>query len=203
MVPVRYAALGDSYTIGEGIDAADRWPNRLAYVLREAGIETELVANPSVTGWTTADVLEKELPVLRESAATFVTLLIGVNDCVQGVEADVFRDRFVRIVEAVRLELPDPDRLLLVTIPDFSVTPTGGVYSRGRDIAAGIASFNAIIIEEARRLDVAVVDIFPLSRELSGPRWVAADGLHPSAEAYGRWLELIGPAALRLLGGTR
>lgn len=195
----RYVALGDSYTIGEGVEPEERWPNRLLAHLRDAGVDIDLVANPSVTGWTTADVLEKELPLLRESDATFVTLLIGVNDWVQGVDAEVFRERFAQIIGAVQQELPSPDRILLVTIPDFSVTPEGEKYSRGRDITAGIAAFNAIIIESARQRDLAVADIFDLSRELVGPEWVAADGLHPSAAAYRRWLERIAPLAVRIL----
>ncbi len=195
----RYVALGDSYTIGEGVESEERWPNRLVTYLRDAGVDIDLVANPSVTGWTTADVLEKELPVLRESNATFVTLLIGVNDWVQGVDADVFRERLGQIIGEVQQELPSPDRLLFVTIPDFSVTPEGGKYSRGRDITAGIASFNVIIVEEAGKRGVAVADIFELSQELVGPEWVATDGLHPSGKTYERWLERIGPPARQVL----
>ena len=195
----RYVALGDSYTIGEGVESEERWPNRLVTYLRDAGVDIELVPNPSVTGWTTADVLEKELPVLRQNNATFVTLLIGVNDWVQGVDADVFRERLGQIIDVVLQELPSPDRLLVVSIPDFSVTPEGGKYSRGRDITAGIASFNAIIVEKARQREVAVADIFDLSRGLVGPAWVAADGLHPSGDAYARWLERIAPLAVRLI----
>lgn len=195
----RYVALGDSYTIGEGVEPEERWPNQLVAYLLETGVDIDLVANPSVTGWTTADVLEKELPVLRESDATFVTLLIGVNDWVQGIDAELFRERLGRIIGAVQQELPSPDRLLLVTIPDFSVTPEGEKYSRGRNITAGISAFNATIIESARQRDLAVADIFDLSRELVGPEWVAADGLHPSGAAYRRWLERIAPLAVRIL----
>ena len=191
----RYVALGDSYTIGEGVEPEERWPNRLVAYLHADGVDIELIANPSATGWTTADVLEKQLPVLSESNATFVTLLIGVNDWVQGVDLDVFRERLNRIIDAVQQELQSPDRLLLVTIPDFSVTPEGGKYSRGRDITAGIASFNAVVLDEGRLRGLAVADIFDLSRELAGPEWVAGDGLHPSGKAYARWLERIGPRA--------
>ncbi len=199
IVTERYVALGDSYTIGEGVTAAESWPSLLTDHLREHGIAIELVANPSVTGWTTAQLIEHELPVFEASRPTFATLLIGVNDWVQGVCPDEFRDRLTDIVERVQTTLPDRRRLLLVTIPDFSVTPAGATYSRGRDIPAGIAGFNYIIRDVANGATLPVVDIFPLSQRLTGSAFVAADQLHPSAAAYAEWEALIRPAALTLL----
>jgi lysophospholipase L1-like esterase len=96
--------------------------------------------------------------------------------------------------------LPNEKRLLVVNIPDFSVTPDGATYARGRDISAGLTSFNHIIAEEAKRCGLAVVDVFPLSRKMGHDRsLVAADGLHPSAKAYAEWEQLIFPAARKLL----
>ncbi len=195
----RYVALGDSYTIGEGVAAAESWPSLLTADLRERGIPIELVANPSVTGWTTAQLIEHELPIFEASRPTFATLLIGVNDWVQGVPAGYFRERLALIVERVQATLPDRRRLVLVTIPDFSVTQAGATYSRGRDIASGIAGFNDIILSTAESASLEVVDIFPLSRRLTGPDYVVADQLHPSAAAYTEWEALILPIALTLL----
>ena len=195
----RYVALGDSYTIGEGVATPESWPSLLTDHLRERGIAIELVANPSVTGWTTAQLIEHELPVFEASRPTVATLLIGVNDWVQGVTADDFRDRLNLIVGRVQAGLPDPRRLLFVTIPDFSITPAGASFSRGRDIASGIAGFNDVIRETAARASLGVVDIFPLSQRLGGPEYVVADNLHPSAVAYAEWEALILPVALDLL----
>ena len=195
----RYVALGDSYTIGEGVAGADSWPSLLTDHLRDCGVPIELVANPSVTGWTTAQVIEHELPVFEASDPTFATLLIGVNDWVQGVPRDDFRNRLALIVERVQVTLPDPRRLLLVTIPDFSVTPAGATYSRGRDIAHGIAGFNDVIRITAERASLELVDIFPLSQRLTGMEYVAADELHPSAAAYAEWEALILPVAFGLM----
>lgn len=196
----RYVALGDSYTIGEGVAPAEAWPILLTSHLRERGIPIKLVANPSVTGWTTAQLIEHELPVVEASRPTFATLLIGVNDWVQGVDVDDFRDRLTVIVERVQNTLPDQHRLLLVTIPDFSVTPEAKRYARGRDIAREIAVFNDAILTTARRTALESVDIFPLSQRLSAPEYLAADDLHPSAAAYAEWEALILPVALTLLG---
>lgn len=197
--PITYVALGDSYTIGEGVPADERWPDRLVHHLRDDGIEIDLVANPSVTGWTTAQVLDHELLVFDAARATFATLLIGVNDWVQGVPAGTFAGNLDRIIAHVRRRLPDPSRLVLITIPDFSVTPAGGDYARGRDITAGIVSFNEIILGAADRERLPVVDIFPLSRQHTAPEDVAADGLHPSGVAYARWEALIFPVVRGLL----
>lgn len=199
----RYVALGDSYTIGEGVSEEKRWPNVLTRRLRDEGIAIELVANPSVTGWTTAQLIEHELPVLEESDATFVTLLIGVNDWVQGVDRETFTSNLRLILDRVQSTLPEPAKALLVTIPDFSMTPEGAKYSRGRDISAGIADFNGVIHAEAAARGLPVVDIFPLSRALTGAAFVAEDGLHPSSEAYARWADMILPVARRLLADRR
>ena len=196
----RYVALGDSYTIGEGVDADEAWPSLLTAHLRERGVPIELVANPSVTGWTTEQLIASELPVFEASRPTFATLLIGVNDWVQGAAPDDFADRLATIVARMHATLPDPRRLLLVTIPDFSVTPVGPGYARGRDITQGIAGFNDIVRAAAERASVPLVDIFPLSRRLTGPTYLAADELHPSAAAYAEWEVLILPVALDLLG---
>jgi acyl-CoA thioesterase I len=195
----RYVALGDSYTIGEGVAPDERWPDLVVADLRREGVAIELVANPAVTGWTTAQLIEHELPLFEAARPTFATLLIGVNDWVQGVDADAFRTRLLAIVAQVQATLPDPLRCVAVTIPDFSVTPTGGQYARGRDITAGLAHFNDIVADVAAGAGWSVVDIFPLSRRQVGPEWVAADGLHPSAAAYRQWADLIVPVAREVL----
>ena len=198
---IRYVAIGDSYTIGEGAKSDEAWPSVLTKHLREKGINIDLIANPSVTGWTTQMAIDRELPVFISAKPNFSTLLIGVNDWVQGVDEKTFQQRFVTLVDRMlELLLPNKHRLLIVTIPDFGVTPTGPKYSRGRNISEGIASFNRIIMEEAKKRDIPVVDIFELSKKVQNePSLVAADGLHPSAKEYAEWEKVIFPVALELL----
>ena len=96
--------------------------------------------------------------------------------------------------------LPDKNRLLIVTIPDFGVTPTGARYSRGRNISEGLTRFNEIINDEAKKRGLKVVDVFPASKAMKNdPSLVAADGLHPSAKEYAEWERIIFPVALELL----
>ena len=97
MKEIKYVAIGDSYTIGEGVKENERWPNLLVEHLNKDGINVKLVANPSVTGWTTQQAIDLELPILRNKKPDFVTVLLGVNDGAQGATPDVFR-YFKRII---------------------------------------------------------------------------------------------------------
>jgi lysophospholipase L1-like esterase len=197
---VRYAVIGDSYSCGEGAKPSESWPSVLTQHLRSQGVDVDLVSNPSVTGWTTKDAIEKELPKFVNANPNFATLLIGVNDWVQGVDDTAFRNRLSYLLDSMLAVLPNKKRLLVVTIPDFGVTPSGPKYSRGRNIHEGIANFNKIVTEEAHKRGLEVVDIFPLSKKMGhGKSLVAKDGLHPSAKAYAEWEKLIFPVALDLL----
>jgi lysophospholipase L1-like esterase len=197
---IRYAVIGDSYSIGEGASPNESWPALLTRHLNEKGIDVDLVANPSVTGWTTQQAIDRELPVFLESKPDFATLQIGVNDWVQGVGENSFRQRFVFLVDRMLELLPNKDRLLVVTIPDFGVTPTGPKYARGRNISEGLTRFNQIIAEEASKRALRVVDVFATSKQMGGdPSLVAADGLHPSAKEYTEWEKIIFPTVFDLL----
>ncbi|MGE3279371.1 MAG: SGNH/GDSL hydrolase family protein [Candidatus Altimarinota bacterium] len=197
---LRYVALGDSYTIGEGVRLRDRWPKILERNMRKEGINIRLVANPSRTGWTTKQLLEQELPYVEKHRPHFVTLLIGVNDWVQGVDEDIFRARFVEILERVPPLMTSPARVLIVTIPDYTKTPLGSQFGSPELNEAGIKRFNEIIREEAFKRDVPVVDIFALSQsESQKPGGLAEDGLHPSGQQYRAWENMILPEALKLL----
>ena len=123
-----------------------------------------------------------------------------MNDWVQGVDAATFQKNLVLLLDRMLAVLPDKTRLLVVTIPDFSVTPTGASFSGGRDISAGVARFNSIILHEAEKRGLKVVDVFGVSRHMrDDPGLIAEDGLHPSAREYAAWEKLIFPAARKLL----
>ena len=197
---IRYVAIGDSYSIGERAKPQESWPAVLTRHLKAQGVKIELVANPSRTGWTTQQAIDRELPIFVNAGPNFATLQIGVNDWVQGVTAEDFRKRFVLLVDRMLEVLKNKDRLLIVTIPDFGVTPTGARYARGRDISAGITEFNKIITEEAMKRNLRVVDVFPISKKMQGDAsLLAEDGLHPSAKEYAKWEEIIFPIALEFL----
>lgn len=197
---IRFVALGDSYTIGTGAEKEQSWPVLLTKQLKENKINIELIANPSLNGRTTYAVINDELPVLDKSKPTFVTLLIGVNDWVIGVDAFTFQKNLIFIIDHIQSQLPDKSKLILITLPDFSVTPSGKNYSHGRDISKGIIEFNKIINSEAKKYKLKTVDLFEISKKMgSNPDWVAPDGLHPSAKGYAVWEACIYEVAYPML----
>src|SRR5438270_6310628 len=197
---IRYAVIGDSYSCGEGASPKESWPALMTQRLNAKGLNVELVSNPSVTGWTTKQAIDRELPKFINAKPNFASLLIGVNDWVQGVDEETFRKHFTYLLDQMLQVLPNKRRLLVVTIPDFGVTPTGPTYARGRDISQGLTRFNQILTEESKKRGLVVVDIFPLSKKMGEDKsLMAKDGLHPSAKEYVEWEKIIFPVALELL----
>ena len=200
----RYLALGDSYTIGESVDASDRWPVQLVAAMRDVGVS---MGDPMIvarTGWTTAELLaaiDSITPPL-ERDYDFVTLLIGVNDQYRGLTGSVFREGFLKLLSrAVDFVGGDALCLLVVSIPDWSVTPFARSDPRGASlIAAEIDAFNDIARETTRQAGGQFVDITSHSRRAARDRsLLAADGLHPSRRMYALWAQTILPVALRSL----
>ena len=196
----KYIALGDSYTICEGATEEESWPNLLTKHLIKEGVSINLIANPSRTGWTTKDLIDNELPIFEKASPNFATLLIGVNDWVQGVDEKTFTRNLQLKIDRIQKKLPEKKKLILISIPDFGKTPKGHHYGRGRDISQGISAFNFIIQQEAQRRGLEFVDVFPVSQMMKdNTTLVSSDGLHPSAKEYAIWEALIFPKALALL----
>lgn len=194
---IRYVALGDSYTIGTSVAERERWPDQL--VARLPALE--LVANLGVNGFTARDVIEVELPQLDALRPELITVLVGVNDVVQGVPPETYRQNVVRILDAA-VDRVGAARVLVVTTPDYTVTPSGADYGDPAQAAAGIRANNTIITEVARGLGIQVVDIHDISLgAATDPSLVAIDGLHPSGAQYRLWVDRIAPAVTAMMNG--
>jgi lysophospholipase L1-like esterase len=193
---MRILCLGDSYTIGESVPVAERWPVQLAEVLRERGMD---VADPVIiakTGWTTDELSEAIDEADPQGPFDLVTLLIGVNNQYRGRSAEEYRRQFHGLLaRAIGFAGGRAGRVIVLSIPDWGVTP----YAADRDrqqISREIDAFNAINREETGKAGARYVDITPISREaVSQPALIAEDGLHPSGGMYRRWVEAV------LLGG--
>ncbi|MES2515507.1 MAG: SGNH/GDSL hydrolase family protein [Bacteroidota bacterium] len=199
--PLKYIAFGDSYTICTGTNTdSEHWPNILAKHLKDAGIPTELTFNPSRNGFSTQNLINNELPLLKTNAIDFATLLIGVNDWVRQTDAETYHKNLNYIIDEIQKKLSNKKHLILITIPDFGVTPQGAGYGSGRDISKGISEFNDIIKSEAKKRGLVCVDIFAISQQMKGnSQLVSPDGLHPSAKEYAIWESLIFPEVRKLL----
>ena len=197
---VRYVALGDSYTIGTSVEPAERFPEQLVAALGPEVPTLGLVANLGVNGNTSADVIREELPTLKDLDADFATVLIGVNDVVQGVPVETYEANVATILDGVLVHLP-ADRIVTVAIPDYTVTPAGADYGDPTRQHDAIVASNAVMARLAGARGIAYVDIFDVSLRAAADRsLVADDGLHASGAQYRLWVERIQPVVERLLG---
>ena len=197
--PLRILALGDSYTIGESVAEDERWPNQLAAMLSEKNIQTD-VTIIARTVWTTSELWQGIQANPPRGRYDLVSLLIGVNNQYRGYDINKYRDEFRFLLEkAIEYAGGKPEHVILLSIPDWGVTP----FASGRDrdkIANDIDAFNLINLDESKKMGVHYVDVTLVSREaLNDPGLVAGDGLHPSGKMYAEWAKLVLPVAIRIL----
>jgi acyl-CoA thioesterase I len=245
---LRFLALGDSYTIGEGVAENERWPNQLKDSLTQRGLQMEAPLIIARTGWTTgelkAGIVAAALnspgdpegqdgqndsdtphsphgkdgqiapnnpggPDGSERPFDLVSLLIGVNNQYRGPSRgftlDGYREEFAELLQmAIALAGGDRERVLVVSIPDYGVTPFVSPENKDR-VGKEIDQYNAVNLEESQKAGVRYADITPISRmAVSQPELIAPDRLHPSGVMYSLWVEQIIPV-LRpvLLDGSR
>jgi lysophospholipase L1-like esterase len=199
MPPLHYLALGDSYTIGESVAAESRWPMQLVQELRLRHIVIDDPRIVAVTGWTTDELSAGMDEAGLKPDYDLVSLLIGVNDQYRGHSTESYRSTFSAMLQrAVALAGHRPQRVVVVSIPDWGVTPFARNDARSpAQIAGELDVYNAIARDEATRIGAHWVDITALSRQ--HPALVADDGLHPSAAQYALWTQAVLPAAQQAL----
>ena len=182
-----YLALGDSYTIGEGVPELSRWPNQLATLLSGNGkkIKTTIIAT---TGWRTDNLANAIQIAQLKNEYDLVSLLIGVNNQYQGRSVDEFSIEFEDLLKtAIHLAKGQIKNVFVVSIPDYGYTPFG--EKRKEKISTAIDHFNFMAEKIAEKYGVLFIDITPISREgLSKPDMIVADGLHPSEKMYALWV---------------
>jgi lysophospholipase L1-like esterase len=194
---ISWLALGDSYTIGQGVNASERFPAQTLDLLKLRSIKTAQLTYIATTGWTSAE-LDKSISQQNLTNYDFVTVLIGVNDQFQGVDTSAYIRNFTSILNrAIQVTRGESQHVLVLSIPDYSLTPEGKKLDTTK-IKREIDVFNRLNKNLAKILKCQYLDITVLGREAkSNPSWVARDGLHPSAIAYKKWAESIGPLIVR------
>lgn len=188
---ISYLALGDSYTIGEGVDASDRWPNQLRDSLLTEGLRVNDVEIIAQTGWTTAVLLDA-LSNAQQESYDIVSLLIGVNDQYQNREFELFQSDFNALLSESIQFAGGRERVFVLSIPDYGATPFGA--SDSLNIATELNAYNAYIQSRCEEEQIAFVDITGISRALGDDQGaLAADNLHPSGHQYREWMRAAFP----------
>jgi len=198
---IPYLALGDSYTIGEGAAAADRWPVQLATLARTQGLglaEPDIIAR---TGWTTAE-LQAAIAASgnRRTDYGLVSLLIGVNNQYRGQSVALYRTEFRQLLAtAVAYAGGRASRVVVLSIPDWGQTP----FARGRDqaqIARDIDQFNAAAQQECQAAGIAYVGITDFTRGAADDAsQFTTDGLHYTGAQMRQWATRALPVVQGLL----
>jgi len=189
--PVRFLALGDSYTIGESVAPADRWPRQLFDSLANRGYEVDTLMIIAETGWRTDDLIRAIEYANPASDYNLVSLLIGVNNQFQRQSLETYVVEFEELLNtAIQLAGGRKSSVFIVSIPDYGYTPFGQRNQTG--ISQEIDEFNDANRNIAIFYGIKYYDITPVSRlGLSNPELVAGDGLHPSKEMYSEWVKII------------
>jgi lysophospholipase L1-like esterase len=203
---LHFLALGDSYTIGEGVAEDARWPVQLAAALRARGLPVEPPRIIATSGWTTAELSTAIDAALAEGTLliryALVSLGIGVNDQYRGHPLGNYAHAFRMLLErALVFAGGDPGRVLVPSIPDWGTTPFAAASGRDRAaIAVRIDAFNAVAAATCAQRRVAYVDVTTVGRRAENLGLLVADGLHPSADLYRQWVDLLaGPASAAIL----
>jgi lysophospholipase L1-like esterase len=192
-----YLALGDSYTIGEGVALPENFPHQTVAILNNGDNEyhfstPEIIAT---TGWTT-DELNVAIDVAGISTTyDIVSLLIGVNNQYRGRDVKNFETEFENLLQrAIYFAGNKSNHVFVLSIPDWSVTP----FAAGKDvknIAEEIDAYNKVCKSIAGKLHAHYIEI-TASQRTDGNKneFLAADLLHPSANEYKKWAILLATA---------
>ncbi|MDR9415451.1 MAG: SGNH/GDSL hydrolase family protein [Gracilimonas sp.] len=197
---IRYLALGDSYTIGTGIDSLHNYPNQISDSLQTRGIAVDTTSIIATNGWTTSDLKQGIMTQSPDSTYTLVSLLIGVNNQYQGLNLDIYQKEFKQLLEnAIALAGGIRSNVLVISIPNYGVTPFG--QSRNPVvIRQELQVYNDIAKKISVGKNIPFVNITPASElAKNDPSLLASDDLHPSAKMYAMWVEEMLPTIIKIL----
>ena len=189
----KYLALGDSYTIGESVCDSCRFPEQLKKELDQSLNKEGDLKIIAKTGWTTTDLLKAIGQQKPTNDYDLVTLLIGVNNQYQGMPFSTYEKEFPELLnKAIHFAGGDKNNVIVVSIPDYAFTPFGQTKSDPSNISEELDRYNAFANKISEKENVAFINITPITRKgLEDKTLVASDGLHPSKEAYNKFIPLL------------
>lgn len=187
-----YLALGDSYTIGEGVLLIETFPYQAAQLLRKKNIQVSAPEIIAQTGWTTDELDNAIQQHTFLSSYDFVSLLIGVNNQYRSRSVENFAEEFeILLKKAIGFCRNKPTNVFVLSIPDWGKT----LFANGRDlqkIESEINAFNDVCKMISYKHDCTYIDITDSQRkDAADSKFLAADGLHPSAKEYSKWAKIV------------
>jgi lysophospholipase L1-like esterase len=198
-----YLALGDSYTVGEGLETNLSFPYLLVQKLISEGIDLQKIKVIAQTGWTSGELIQNITQTELKAKFDFATLLIGVNNQYQGLDISIFESELKYLIETSQTLLQTPCNLWVLSIPDYGQTP----YVRKKNldfmkIRAEINDYNQKAREICEQMEVNFVDITHLTSNCfinndNIDSFLTSDELHFSSLIYEKWAEKLASAICR------
>ena len=186
-----FLALGDSYTIGEGVEESKRWPNQFIEIAYEKGLYFEKPKIIAQTGWKTYDLLNAINETNFTKKYDYVSLLIGVNNQFNSRSIYEFEEDLDKIMDKIDIIRKNNGSTIIISIPDWGYTPFAESYNRDT-ISYEINLFNKSLKNFADKNDIKYVDVTEISRKtLTEDDLLASDNLHPNGLMYLEWAKKI------------
>ena len=189
--PYSFIALGDSYTIGEGVNEDERWPNQFVDVAYENGVDFDQPMIIAETGWKTYDLLNAINQTNFTKKYDYISLLIGVNNQFNSRPIDEFEEDLNKLMDEMKRIKKNDGSIIIISIPDWGYTPFGE-SSDMSDISEQINLFNSSLRKFASTNGLKYVDVTEISRRgINEPDLITNDNLHPSGIMYLEWAKKI------------
>lgn len=175
-------AVGDSLTVGYGVNEADAYPAQLEKKLHAAGFHWRVV-NAGISGETSSGTLSRVAWVLKLKP-DIVILETGANDGLRGIDPQVTKKNIAETVRILR-----ENRVTVILAGMRMVT------SMGRDYTS---DFAAIYPAVAKKHELILIPFF-LQGVAGDPALNQGDGIHPVAEGYRIITDTIYPYVVQAL----
>lgn len=165
--PVKILFLGDSLTEGHGIDKKQSYPNIVAKILSEKGVEIDVV-NGSVSGSTTASG-KSRLKWFSKAKPDYVFLALGGNDILRGIQVEASKKNLVDVIKMAQ------EKNIKVFLAGMLAPP-----NYGREYGN---SFRQMYLDLQKEYNIPTMP-FLLEGVAGEKKYNQEDGIHPNIEGH-------------------
>ncbi|NND93877.1 MAG: hypothetical protein HKN45_03375 [Flavobacteriales bacterium] len=195
-----YMAIGDEFSSGLFITPTEAWPQHIVDFIEDQGIGVSEFVILGDIGATTEEISDLFENSMDSECKNLVTIMAGASDQLSGVSASEFQLAFEELLAQAIGITDDADKVICVTIPDYSIAP-GLPPSAGTpdEVKLEIEAFNQIISQKAESLGARIADIYPISESAYQILYVPEDSLHADADQHSIWANVISAQVLQSL----